>query len=981
MKRKDLLLLTFLLSQTMPVWAMEPAEERQQGAIIPRVISSEESIRRALRLQHSLQAMTTKIKEAAAQYPDAVGSVVVLGKIGSGKSTLITGIASTLKAEEVPDGKLGINTDQPLPGINIHRGITAGTLIPSAWYDRDNKIIYWDCPGFEAPSGADDQMINGLALEEVFKNPNVKVVLVVPDRVLNIDNDRGSHFFQLLNETTKLFPDQVQLQNVLSFIITKGGQLRRHQPQNRLRTLQLEVNASDARNFSPNTSNASQGEIRSVNNQLDLSQNARLLLDFLVTNNSHIASFPKPMTEGAYQFDKTKILDCIMNNTQYVENLTIDLRAGMGDKAKRQAIEYSQALNDYLTNYMKTEAPQQVINSCLMLIDEHQESAKTLRKTFDAWLLKLSSLQNVSRETPMDFVSCLNNIFNSNNRTLFIVDEIRKAIESITFFKKIDNGVAFDVAEWAKAFVNSIVGKLKKLATPPKTVDDRHGTLNIEGLLVGVKDINKVLRSHPNTTSVHAYSLNTLFIDRNIIAPSISVSFISPCVKLVQGPKIINLSGRSGANGAHGIPGTGDAGKAGEPGENSGHFFAKSVVFKNLNQLTLQASGGNGGHGGNGANGVDGENGGDGDLTVVTKTQDYHKVHWQPGRTDHIDDYGTRNFYQDRGVDGESGGNGGQGGQGASGGYPGIVLIDGHDWNHVPQNGKNGTNGSAGQGGQGGRHGKHCTGRIVTNIQTITRNNDTGAEQTALSTGFVEVPQVHLLRNPSHALNGKPGVGLNREGPQALEVQQPFNVQGILEGYHDFYLQEIVDEATQPFVKLMPANAIGAEIADYQDEIRRQSNVAATDRSNSADQEAGAERVRALQEQGAFRQAEEAAEIHEAQTAAERDRAIAAQGEGDLQWTQEMNATLNLKAARKAAEKARRDEADRIAEEERLRLEIDLPLEDKLAPQPLVVQPKPKKIRGARKTNVHTKKIKTKKKVKHHGVNKVIHKGKKAFGL
>lgn len=957
MKRKDLLLVTFLLSQTMPVWAMDPPENPQQIAIAPRVLSRDEVIRRAIAIQNAIQDVRTQIREAAAQYPEAVGSVIVLGKIGSGKSALITGIASTLKAEAV-DGELRLNTDQPLPGINIHRGITAGTRIPSAWYDRANRIIYWDCPGFEAPSGADDQIINARVLEEVFKNLPAKVGLVVPDYHLDINIDRGTHFFQCLNETTKLFPNQAQLENILSFIVTKGGQKTQRQPQNRLRTLQGELSASDTRNFNPNSNRASQGATGSINPQLDLSQEARDLLKFLITHNNHIASFPKPKTEGSYQFDKAKILDCIMNNTQYVQNLTLNLQAGMGSTAKLQVIEYAQALNDYLTGYMKTEAPQQVINSCLRLIDEHQGSVGSLRATFDSWLMRLQALRRVSHDTPLDFVGCLNTTFNTNQRTLFVVDDIRKTIDALIFFRKIRDSVMYQVADWSTAFLNSIEEKLQKLSAGPKKVDEENGAIRLEGILVGTSDLNAALRANPDAPSLNGYSVNTLFIDEDMVMPAKSASFVAPSVKLI-GEKTIDLSGRSRVNGADGRPGTGEAGHPGKPGQHSGHFYAKALQFNDLLPLTIKANGGHGGGGGNGADGADGAPGRDGDLRISTNSQPYHKVHWQPGDLNHIDSYGTRHFFQDQGTNGQPGQNGGQGGEGAPGGHPGIVLIDGHPWNHISQNGQNGQMGSAGLGGQGGDHGRHCIGRIVTGMQTVTQG-----QPPVPSADLVEVPSSHLPRNPTRALKGVPGIGLNHMEPQPLAIQQPFNVQAILEAYPEFYLQAMADEATKPFVTPIPEGAM-ENIPSYHEEIDRQRNVASRERQRNADQDAEAEILRERQDRAAFRQAEEEAQAYADLVAAEQVAALAAQAEEEARRDQEVQEAQSLERLRDVEEE-RQEREKRIIEDLRRRSVV--------VPAPVAaVPPTPKKAKTL-KTNPHTKK-----KVKHHGTNKVIHKIKKLF--
>ena len=114
MKRKDLLLVTFLLSQTMPVGAMDLLEDPQLIGVTLRPHASDETIRKALRVQNSIQDIVARTEEAGRHYPNAAGSVIVVGKTGSGKSTFITGTGSILKIEVDPDGELDFQTKNPL---------------------------------------------------------------------------------------------------------------------------------------------------------------------------------------------------------------------------------------------------------------------------------------------------------------------------------------------------------------------------------------------------------------------------------------------------------------------------------------------------------------------------------------------------------------------------------------------------------------------------------------------------------------------------------------------------------------------------------------------------------------------------------------------------------------------------------------------------------------------------------------------------
>lgn len=89
------------------------------GISAPHIVSNEQAIQDALYLQQRIQDIVAKTEETAALYPNAVGSVIVLGKTGSGKTTFIHSLAGDFNIEENLDGDLCLYPKHPLPGLTV----------------------------------------------------------------------------------------------------------------------------------------------------------------------------------------------------------------------------------------------------------------------------------------------------------------------------------------------------------------------------------------------------------------------------------------------------------------------------------------------------------------------------------------------------------------------------------------------------------------------------------------------------------------------------------------------------------------------------------------------------------------------------------------------------------------------------------------------------------------------------------------------
>lgn len=728
------------------------------GAFAPRVVPHNNAMPQILTLQDNLERSDRRmqdIRQYIGDHPNAEGSVVILGPTGSGKTILAHILAERqLRSTRIPHKGCRLDTDNPLPGFVIGHGGQAGTTFPAVWFDQHHNLLLADCPGFGDPEGAEQDILNAFSIHNLLKNRgNVKIVVAVKEGDIT---GRATHFIKLLNDITGVFQNDQDLQRNLSFVVTH----------------QLDTQPNE---FCPLLA-------QTVNDTPQLSLRSRNLLRFLAQNQNRVSSIPKaPQHEGPFNFNSHLVRRGVEDST-YVVNP--QARIAVGPNAQLLVGQLATGLNEYLTNYMKTEGSQRVINHCMKRVDDYQGSIENLRLQFTNLIPALQALQQVPAHSPIRFADGLRNIMD--------VTDIEKTIQHIGFLKTLKNDIIYHTNDWSNALLETI-NKVRILSAPPQ-VEFVNGNLTVKGTLVGMSEVLNAARQRPALNSINVFGLNMLLIDSDFVSPGTSCSFIAPFWKIV-GNHIFNLSGTLGGKGDDGqVAGTN--GKPGKPGGNGGHFYGKGFIFKNLSQLTVNTNGGQGGKGGNGAQGANGANGQDGDLSIRRYTGDSDHRNKQAHR---------KNFIHDaRGTDGTPGFNGGKRGAGGFGGYSGEVIINENLFNYVAQIGAIGTDGLPGEGGKGGKHGEHCQGNDQEEWWHPRQGWVCEGRTTTNIYGAPLTPIKHVTRNPTHAANGTPGVGLNTIGQQQPTPQIPFNSAPLVLTYKAYYQQQAASPNVAPFIKVFP---------------------------------------------------------------------------------------------------------------------------------------------------------------------------------
>lgn len=389
-----------------------------------------------LELREGIRNTTQRVQNQLHDHPDA-RSVIILGPTGSGKSTLINLLANKPFTSQQANIGFRVHTNEPLPDFNIGDGNIVGTRFPSAWFDHQNNAIFWDCPGFGDPRGAKADIVNAFSIHQLFK-PNIKIVLTVEEPLLTIN--RATGFLKLLNELTNLFPDNQQINQSLAIIVSKQNEA--HNIPGYLEHQILPLTQQD---------------------QIELTQPVRNLLEFLVAHPERISSFPKANGLGIYNPNMQMVRQSI-NSANYIENPRPNIRVG-GD-----ALLYIDSLgksqNHYIAEYMKNNGHITIIDYCNNLVSDQPDLP--LINRFKSLGRDLRDIQNiVVPQNPNLFPERLNAIFCNN----FNVANIRATIENLGFLRTMRNNITYDTADWTNALLPTI-GRIQELTNNLETKKD-----------------------------------------------------------------------------------------------------------------------------------------------------------------------------------------------------------------------------------------------------------------------------------------------------------------------------------------------------------------------------------------------------------------------------------------------------------------------------------------------------------------------------
>jgi len=696
MKSKYLILVSVLLSQAAPVWGVANKEKADSSTSAPQRVNQtqpgdqESTISaRVKKLEKRMTDTRKKIQDRMAdkKNPDRV---IVIGRTGTGKTTLIHGLAGDLKAIKKGRGFL-LQPEKLLPDFVTNNTEVSSTKEPAGWEDKPHKVVFWDCPGFDDmgndnSTGPEEDIMNAVAIKELFtKNSNTKVLLAIPDWYFG--DTRKGEFQKLLNKVTEMFPDKAHLKKSLSVVVTQTG-------PGDVREDLKDINIDNLKSLTP----ASKDLLSSIIDDI----------------NTHVTSFPAPQAAGKYSMDKKSIY-ASLEAIKFTSNMKIEPQ--IGAEAKVLIDEFATKLNADIATYLKTDGAQRIINYCNNEIDNHAGFVKDVRTKIKGVNDVLKSLSTVTAANVEDFATKLNPFIKD---LVGNVNPLEDMIKNLKVLKDIRSEVKYSLDEW-RASLEATKKSLNALIKAPDS-NVENGILYVKGSLIGSSDIQAAISTHSASpyADIRVFGTHTLFLDGDLTKQAANLSLVAPSWRVTgQGTPTINLSGRNNTPQAGTGATPGADGLAGNPGENGGSLYGIGNTFHQLNKLKINVSGGGGGQGGDGAKGAPGTAAPDGSEALFNEVAREVHVEFQDHTyKNNVPVSGHKITYLSGGDKGGKGGTGGRGGLGGNGGLAGGIFIQGAPTSYtaIQNPGGIGPKGNSGPGGDGGKGGDLWKGVKITQL-------------------------------------------------------------------------------------------------------------------------------------------------------------------------------------------------------------------------------------------------------------------------
>jgi|GEM_PF-3988753 len=383
-------------------------------------------------LQKEMHAVSKMVRSSREAH-QGINSIIVIGKTGHGKSTLVTHLAGKpLVAQQGPQGYY-LSTADPLPGFNIGSGVGVGTKMPSSWYDPASEVVYWDCPGFSDPRGVSVDIVNAFSIQQLFQSPSsIKVVIALEEGDLQL---RAKELGDILKRMTSVFPDNTQLEGCLSLVITRHRE--EVSPAGILRGIY--ANPHDSENFND--------------------PRVKALLKVFVDNPGRVSCMPYSVVLGSYAGNRELILASI-KKAVFVKNPRFKVVVSEGSRLHIR--ELSKKTNDAIVSHIRGSTSSAVEKKILDFIRGHKKTARAMKADFAAHAEALGSIKT---DNPINFIQGLRTILDQLGLAKHL-DDVSRNLSIMDFFKSTDGGIECRTDLWKNA-LSVVIETIDTLSKTP----------------------------------------------------------------------------------------------------------------------------------------------------------------------------------------------------------------------------------------------------------------------------------------------------------------------------------------------------------------------------------------------------------------------------------------------------------------------------------------------------------------------------------
>ncbi|CAG8572338.1 19880_t:CDS:2 [Dentiscutata erythropus] len=500
--------------------------------------------------------------------------------------------------------------------------------------------------------------------------------------------------------------------------------------------------------------------------QGNLSLSQRELFNFLSSDRSQIAFFNAPREEGLIpDTDKFEILDCL-EKISYIENLETSFSPG--PSAELYIKNLINMFYKDVEEFMSKKFYFAFLNYVENLIDSHNDTVKKLRKSLNEFIAKVNT--NISNtENSQQFEDKLRQVLSIIQllRRDDLKDELQKKISQLSFIELVKTesiAIQGNTSSWYH-LIPELINAIKSLTSKPK-INSEGQLLTFEGTIIGTEDVAKSISHTTDYKEINVYSLNTIFIDKDIKAPGAFLTFISPQLRVV-GKRTINLKGKAGPlhnprkaeDGTNKIINKQDTydiinenDTKNEINEEAGNEIITDIKIEgiinedtnrkdvcdriNSKKASLEMHGKDDLSGGDGGKGQDGGDGAKGQVDDYSKVKEMVDSRSESSLVlqENVSRFLLNNKYEETYVaydPGQEGGNGGRGGVGGNIGRHGTIHLKFDNLLKNPKNpiikkysrkGKNGEGGLPGSGGENAKyHGVYLNEKLFSAFKRLLR--------------------------------------------------------------------------------------------------------------------------------------------------------------------------------------------------------------------------------------------------------------------
>jgi len=160
----------------------------------------------------NIDLLFAKISEAelnASQQASGKELVLVIGKTGAGKSTLINYLVGCQMESSLSPGHLTADISAVDEIMEIGHGRASQTEHPKAHFDEESGLCYCDCPGFDDNRGPETDIANAFGIKSITRHAASVRAVVVLVNYHTLKADRAVGLADTIKTTRALFSNQI----------------------------------------------------------------------------------------------------------------------------------------------------------------------------------------------------------------------------------------------------------------------------------------------------------------------------------------------------------------------------------------------------------------------------------------------------------------------------------------------------------------------------------------------------------------------------------------------------------------------------------------------------------------------------------------------------------------------------------------------------------------------------------------------------